>query len=140
MESMISNISNILIFIKDNIYSKYFDYMYLTPNNIEKMNNKIKNRIKNLEKEIDKIIKNKKSLTIITQMKNVMLNDIISKIHLHLKNYLTQFAIKINEKNKVRKRLHKNILLIGNAGVGKSTLINSFLKINKAKTGFSRTR
>ena len=138
MESMISNISNILIFIKDNIYSKYFDYMYLTPNNIEKMNNKIKNRIKNLEKEIDKIIKNKKSLTIITQMKNVMLNDIISKIHLHLKNYLTQFALKINEKNKVRKRLHKNILLIGNAGVGKSTLINSFLKINKAKTGIGK--
>ena len=138
MESMISNISNILIFIKDNIYSKYFDYMYLTPNNIEKMNNKIKNRIQILEKEIDKIIKNKKSLNIIKQMKKVMLNDIITKINLPLKNHLIQFTKKIYEIKKERKRLHKNILLIGNAGVGKSTLINSFLKINKAKTGIGK--
>ena len=135
MESTISNISNLLLFTKDKLYSKYFDYMYLTPNNIEQMNNKIKNRIQNLEKEIDKIIQNKKSLKIITLMKNVMLNDIISKINNSLKNNLLQFVLKIYEIKKCRKKLHKNILLIGNAGVGKSTLINSFLKINKAKTG-----
>ena len=99
MESMISNISNILIFIKDNIYSKYFDYMYLTPNNIEKMNNKIKTNIQNLENGIINIINNEKSLRIISLMKNIMINEIISKIDLPLKNNLIQFTLKTYQKN-----------------------------------------
>ena len=136
MESTDSNISNIITYLKDFLYSKYFDYMYLTSDNIKKMNNKIKTNIQNLENGIINIINNEKSLRIISLMKNIMINEIISKIDLPLKNNLIQFTLKTYQKNiKPKKKLHKNILLIGNAGVGKSTLINSFLKINKAKTG-----
>ena len=114
----------------------YFSLRYLTTQNIIKMNTIFKSKINNLKNEntIEKLTKNSETLYIISNKKEQLFDEIFTK--LDFQTYLKTFVLIIQGHLKVKiHSIHKNILLIGNSGIGKSTLINKFLKINEAETG-----
>ena len=53
----------------------------------------------------------------------------------HIENYVESFYNKYREDIINNKPKTINILVIGDSGTGKSTLINSFFNMDKAKTG-----
>ena len=98
-----------------------------------------KSKINNLKNEntIEKLTKNSETLYIISNKKEQLFDEIFTK--LDFQTYLKTFVLIIQEHLKVKiHSIHKNILLIGNSGIGKSTLINKFLKINEAETGIGK--
>ena len=136
MNESYKEISEFLVFLKEKAYSKYIKFISLTPEKIKILNLNLERNIKNLEKSIDKIKKNESSLKIIKEFKEKSFDEIFKISSLNTRIF--DFVFKTYEKKKERRKLHKNVLLIGNEGVGKSTLINSFLKINEAPTGIGK--
>ena len=117
----------------------YFSLRYLTTQNIIKMNTIFKSKINNLKNEntIEKLTKNSETLYIISNKKEQLFDEIFTK--LDFQTYLKTFVLIIQGHLKVKiHSIHKNILLIGNSGIGKSTLLNKFLKINEAETGIGK--
>ena len=136
MNESYKEISEFLVFLKEKAYSKYIKFISLTPEKIKILNLNLERNIKNLEKSIDTIKKNESSLKIIKEFKEKSFDEIFKISSLNTRIF--DFVFKTYEKKKERRKLHKNVLLIGNEGVGKSTLINSFLKINEAPTGIGK--
>lgn len=123
---------NIEAYIRD----VYYRRLYLDKDTIPQMNEKIKIKLNNLDNSINDIVQNEETKEILKE-KNKLIEKIIQKANLN--NYIKDFVLKVNEKSKETSSIHKNILLIGKRGVGKSTLINSFLKIDKALTGIGES-
>ncbi len=136
MNQNYKEISEFLVFLKEKAYSKYIKFISLTPEKIKILNLTLERNIKNLEKSIDTIKKNESSLKIIEEFKEKTFDEIFKKSCFNKR--IIDFVIKTYEKKKEKRKLHKNVLLIGNEGVGKSTLINSFLKIKEAPTGIGK--
>ncbi len=135
-------ISNFLIVLKDTILEKFSDLYFLlytsfNKENINKMNQIIKNNLVELNNSSKSIIYNKTSVSIMNQ-KDTIINEIIKNIQ--LKKYLSNYLEKIFPKIKEEKSKYINILVIGESGIGKSTLINRFLKINKAEEGIGESK
>ena len=121
------------------INEKCFDLKYLRVGKIKRLNETLKEKITELENSIEQIINNQKTKEILKN-KEELFNTIFEKFN--FKHYIKIFILE-TFKNEIRKKNennsnHKNILLIGKPGIGKSTLINSFLKIDKAKTGIGK--
>ena len=121
------------------INEKCFDLKYLRVGKIKRLNETLKKKITKLENSIEQIINNQKTKEILKN-KEELFNKIFEKFN--FKHYIKIFILE-TFKNEIRKKNennsnHKNILLIGKPGIGKSTLINSFLKIDKAKTGIGK--
>ena len=119
----------------DCLYKYYYLNSLLKPEVIEKVNNQINTKIEELNNSIDDIVKNEKSKKLL-QKKNEIIERIIAK--LNFEKYIEKFVSNVDLETKESKSIHKNILLVGRSGVGKSTLINSFLKEEKAKTGLGK--
>ena len=113
----------------DNFYKKI--YSNLNPIQVSRINIEIKSQLTNLKDSIKDIVE-KLEIKNILKKSTLFISKIIQKININ--DNLDQFMSNLNFKeNNIY--LDKNILLIGKSGVGKSTLINSFLKINEAETG-----
>ena len=119
----------------DCLYKYYYLNSLLKPEVIAKINNQINSKIEELNNSIDDIVKNEKSKKLL-QKKNEIIERIISK--LNFEKYIEKFVSNVDLKTKENKSIHKNVLLVGRSGVGKSTLINSFLKEEKAKAGIGK--
>ena len=111
-------------------------YLKLGKNKIKELNQILNLKLEELENSIDSIINNEKTKKILNE-KEQLLNQIFLK--LDFKKYLKTFVSQKYEEIKKNTLSNKNILIIGNPGIGKSTLINSFLNINKAKTGLGKS-
>ena len=107
-------------------------YKFFKEETINKINEEINLKIDILNNSIDEIVKNTDSLEILKQI-NEIIKNIFHKLNFN--KYLEDFISKIKFESEEKSSIHKNILVIGKAGVGKSTLINSFLEISEAETG-----
>ena len=114
-------------------------YYYLNPSLkpevVEEVKAQIDSKIEELNNSIDDIVKNEQSKKLL-QTKNEIIERIITK--LNFGKYIAKFVSNVDLETKESKSIHKNVLLVGRSGVGKSTLINSFLKEEKAKTGIGK--
>ena len=105
----------------------------------EILNKKIEQLINNNKSDINKIIENNFKNFFNTNIKDEMKN-IINDHLLNKENFSKYFYDRIDNlcSNSIidfsKKTKHLNIVLIGMSGVGKSTLINSFLKRDEAKS------
>ena len=104
--------------LKSEIYYAYFKWFFCRK---EKFYDSINNIIKNEVKDFNK--------------RDELIQLFFNKFNFH--NYLENFVLNWGKKNidQTKKMIHKNILVIGEEGVGKSALINSFLKITRAEEG-----
>ena len=102
--------------LKSEIYYAYFKWFFCRK---EKFYDSINNIIKNEVKDFNK--------------RDELIQLFFNKFNFH--NYLENFVLNWGKKNidQTKKMIHKNILVIGEEGVGKSALVNSFLNISKAK-------
>ena len=135
------SISNLIIKIKDKILEKFSElYMIIfelfNKENIGKMNKIVKEGIKKLNNSSNSIIHNSNSEKIL-KGKEIIINEILKNIK--FEKYLSKYFEKTFLKIKEIKSKYINILVIGESGLGKSTLINSFLQIDKAKVGFGES-
>ena len=120
--------TNFKVFVLDNFY-KYI-YIHFNPNNMIGINLEIKTQLDNLDKSVKDIVQNQNTKNIL-QKARFFVQKFIQQIN--IKQYLDNFISGIDIKKNIN--LHKNILVLGKTGVGKSTLINCFLKINEAPEG-----
>ena len=101
---------------------------------INDINNRIKQKLDELKNSIDEIVRNNVRKEILNQKKSLIGNILENS---NFKNYLRNFILKVNIFVEENASIHRNILVIGKTGVGKSTLINTFLNINSAEKGIS---
>lgn len=132
-----NNISNFILKIKDKLLEKFSDlylmiYAIFNKENIGKMNEIVNKNINKLNNSLNSIIHNPNSVNIINQ-KVEIINEIAKKIQ--FEKYLSNYLDRIFPQIKEEKSKYINVLIIGESGIGKSTLINCFLNINKAKEG-----
>ena len=119
----------------DYLYRYYYLNSSLNPEVVTKVNNQINSKIEELNNSIGDIVKNEHAKKLL-QKKNKIIERIITK--LNFKKYIEKFVSNVDLETKENKSIHKNVLIVGRSGVGKSTLINSFLKEEKAKTGLGK--
>ena len=119
----------------DFLYKYYYLNSFFKPEVAVKVNNQINSKIGELNDSINDIVENERSKNLLKRK-----NDIIERIipKLNFEKYIEKFVSNVDLKTKENKSIHKNVLLVGRSGVGKSTLINSFLKNEKAKTGLGK--
>ena len=132
-----NNISNFILKIKEKLVEKFSDlylmiYAFFNKENIGKMNEIVNQNINKLNNSLNSIIHNPNSVNIINQ-KVEIINEIAKKIQ--FEKYLSNYLDRIFPQIKEEKSKYINVLIIGESGIGKSTLINCFLNINKAKEG-----
>ena len=120
----------------DYLYRYYYLNSSLKPEVVTKVNNQINSKIEELNNSISDIVKNEQTKKLF-QKKNEIIERIITK--LNFKKYIEKFVSNVDLETKENKSIHKNVLIVGRSGVGKSTLINSFLKEEKAKTGLGKS-
>ena len=112
------------------VYDCYYKYYASNENKVNSLNKFIIDEIKNFYNLIESIIKEVKVFNKRDELIDELMDELIQKF---FNEYLESFVF--NWEIPEYKVMHMNILIIGKQGVGKSTLINNFLNINKAKEG-----
>ena len=105
----------------DFLYKYYYLNSFFKPEVAVKVNNQINSKIGELNDSINDIVENERSKNLLKRK-----NDIIERIipRLIFEKYIEKFVSNVDLKTKENKSIHKNALLVGRSGVGKSTLIN----------------
>ena len=119
------------------LLDSFYRYIYSNrhPDEITRMNNQIKSELESLKNSIKDIVENQKSKNALFKV-NLFIKKIFENININ--NNLDKFISTIDFKESSID-IHKNILIIGKTGIGKSTLVNSFLNIKDAQTGIGQS-
>ena len=125
--------SGFIASLLDSFYRNIYSNSH--PDEIARMNNQIKSELESLNNSIKDIVENQKSKNVLFKA-NLFINKIFENININ--NNLDKFISTIDFKESSID-IHKNILIIGKTGIGKSTLVNSFLNIKDAQTGIGQS-
>ena len=131
---------NLMSTLKYFYYTWGFKCLHRKEEEINDLNKEIINNLSNFYHSInDNIFKQNIILNDFT--KNELIEKIFEKINFdnYIEKFVENFIIKNREDIIKNKPKSINILVIGNSGVGKSTLINSFFNMNKAETGIGES-